>query len=104
MSRIIELPDDVYESLERVAREQGFTPVGWIANAVPPLSTERLLADLLEGLIGTVNSAEVPAGQRRHAPFSEGLTRKFQKQGSAEYDHAASLRSAAINRFRIRIP
>jgi hypothetical protein len=81
MSRIIELPDDVYESLERVARAQGFTPVGWIANAVPPLPAERPLADLLEGLTGTVNSAEVPAGERRPTPFSEVLARKFQGQG-----------------------
>jgi hypothetical protein len=81
MSRIIELPDDVYESLEKVAREQGFTPVGWIANAVPPVSAERPLGGLLEGLTGTVNSAEVPAGERRHTPFSEVLMRKFEKQG-----------------------
>ena len=81
MSRIIELPDDIYESLERVAREQGFTPVDWIANAVPPLPAERPLADLLEGLTGSVNSAEVPAGERRHTAFSELLTQKFQKQG-----------------------
>jgi hypothetical protein len=81
MSRIIELPDDIYESLERVAREQGFTPVGWIANAVPPLSAERPLADLLEGLTGIVNSAEVPLGERRNTPLGEMLTRKFQKQG-----------------------
>jgi hypothetical protein len=81
MSRIIELPDDVYASLERVAREQGFTPVGWIANAVPPLPAERPLADLLEGLAGTVDSADVPAGQRRRTAFSEALARKFEKQG-----------------------
>lgn len=81
MSRIIELPDDVYESLERVAREQGLTPVGWIANAVPSISAERPLADLLEGLTGTVNSAEVPAGERRRTAFSEVLARKFQRQG-----------------------
>jgi hypothetical protein len=81
MSRIIELPDDIYESLERVAREQGVTPVGWIANAVPPLAAERPLADFLEGLTGTVNSAEVTPGERRYTPFGEVLTRKFQKQG-----------------------
>jgi hypothetical protein len=82
MSRIIESPDDVYESLERVAREQGFTPVGWIANAVPPLApVGRPLADLLEGLTGAVNSTEVPAGERRRTAFSEVLTRKFQRQG-----------------------
>ncbi len=81
MSRIIELPDDVYESLERVAREKGFTPVDWIANAVPPLTAERPLAGLLEELAGTVNSAEVPADERRRTAFSELLTRKFQRQG-----------------------
>ena len=82
MSRIIELPDDVYESFERIAREQGFTPVGWIANAVAPRSTERPLAELLEGLTGIVDSAAVPASERRHPPFSEGLKRKFPKIGT----------------------
>ncbi len=81
MSRIIELPDDVYESLERVAREKGFTLVDWIANAVPPLRAERPLADLLEELAGTVNSAEIPADERRRTAFPELLTRKFQRQG-----------------------
>ena len=65
----------------RVARAQGLTPVGWIANTVPPLAAERPLADLLEGLTGSVNSEEVAAGALRHTPFSEALARKFQKQG-----------------------
>jgi hypothetical protein len=81
MSRIIELPDDIYESLERVAREQGVTLVGWIANAVSPVSAQRPLPDLLEGVTGTVNSAEEPPGGRPHTPFGGVLTRKFQKQG-----------------------
>ena len=76
MSRIIELPDDVYESLERVAREQGFTPVDWIANAVPPLTTKRPLVEVLKGLTGTVNSAEVPAGERRNTPRASNVVNR----------------------------
>ena len=81
MSRIIELPDEIYESLERAAREQGVTPAGWIASAVPPLSAKHRLDGLLEGLTGTVNSTDVTPGERHHTPFGEALTRKFREQG-----------------------
>ena len=84
MSRIIELPDELYENLERVAREQGFTLVDWIANAVPATTRSadtRSLTDRLEGLIGSVNSAETPPDERRRTPFSELVSRKFERQG-----------------------
>jgi hypothetical protein len=84
MSRIIELPDELYENLERAAREQGFTLVDWIANAVPATTRSadsRPLIVRLEGLIGLVNSAETPPDERRRTPFSELLSRKFERQG-----------------------
>ena len=31
----IELPDELYQDLERVARERGLTPADWIAAALP---------------------------------------------------------------------
>jgi predicted transcriptional regulator len=84
MSRTIELPDELYENLERVARGQGVTPAGWIAKAVPAFSTAsntRSVADELEGLLGAVNSLKESATGRRRSPFSDLLVQKFEKQG-----------------------
>ena len=61
MSRIIELPDELYRDLERVARERGLTPVDWIATTLPGGSSvigQQPLSELLHGLIGAVDSTK----------------------------------------------
>ena len=84
MSRILELPDELYRDLERVARERGVTPVDWIAGALPGNSdpiAQQTLTELLRGLIGSVDSTkDVRSGQPR-TPFSELIASKFERQG-----------------------
>jgi len=59
MSRIVELPHELYRDLERVARERGLTPGDWVATALPGKSgaiDQQPLSELLQGLIGAVFS------------------------------------------------
>jgi hypothetical protein len=39
MSRYIELPDAVYDSLQQLAEQEGTTPAEWIAEKLPALNT-----------------------------------------------------------------
>ena len=84
MSRIIELPDELYQDLERGAREQGLTPAGWIATTRPGGAgsiDQRPLPDVLHGLIGAVDSTKEPRTGQARTPFGELIARKFEKQG-----------------------
>jgi|HubBroStandDraft_6_1064221.scaffolds.fasta_scaffold453876_2 hypothetical protein len=84
MSRIIELPDDLYRDLESVARDQGLTPADWIAATLPSrsgASGRQELYGLLEGLIGAVDSAKEPWSGEPITAFGELIARKFEKQG-----------------------
>jgi len=84
MSRIIELPDELYRDLEKVARERGLTPADWIAATLPGRSgsiNEQPLSELLQGLIGAVDSTKEPRSGRAGTPFSELIARKFERQG-----------------------
>ncbi len=82
MGQTLELPDEVYEALARVAREGGVTPAEWLAinlHASDVYSQERPLPELLNDLIGSVDSTET---QNTHqTAFSIALAEKFRKQG-----------------------
>ena len=66
MSRMLELPDSVYDALREAAAARGLSPAAWIsahlsrnveptsdgANAEPP----RTLADLFAGRVGQIGS------------------------------------------------
>ena len=84
MSKTIELPDELYRNLEKAARERGITPAAWIAEALPcaagPIG-RRPLPDLLEGLIGAVDSTKGPRTGHAPTPFGELIAGKFAKQG-----------------------
>jgi hypothetical protein len=61
MSRILELPEPVYDALESVAAANGTTPVGWIAAHLPlraAMATDgaRTLADVFAGRTGRIAS------------------------------------------------
>ena len=56
MSRTIELPDKLYEALEKAAAASGTTPVGWIVTHLEPSSNPRTLADLFAGRVGRIGS------------------------------------------------
>jgi hypothetical protein len=82
MSKIIELPDELYRDLEKVAREQGLTPADWIAATLPSRSIdEQPLSELLEGLVGAVDSTNEPRSGHSRTPLSELIARKLEKQG-----------------------
>jgi hypothetical protein len=84
MSKMIELPEDVYRKLELTAREQGLTPADWIATALPVhlrRSDRPPLSEWLDGLIGTVDSSHSSSNDQPRTPFGEIIARKLEKQG-----------------------
>lgn len=84
MSRTIELPDELYRDLERVARERGLTPADWIATTLLGGSgsiEQQPLSELLEELIGAVDSTKEPRSGPARPAFSELIARKFERQG-----------------------
>jgi hypothetical protein len=84
MSRTVELPDELYRDLERVARERGLTPADWIATTLPSgagSTAEQPLSELLQGLVGAVDSTEEPRSGQVRTPFGELIARKFEGQG-----------------------
>jgi hypothetical protein len=63
MSRIVELPDPIFDALEQAASASGTTPAGWIAAHLPiqndPANSTngaKSLADLFAGHIGGFSS------------------------------------------------
>jgi hypothetical protein len=84
MSRIIELPDELFRDLERVAQERGLTPADWIATTLPGASGAveyQPLAELLQGLIGAVDSTKEPRSGQARTAFGELIAKKLEKQG-----------------------
>lgn len=71
MSRMLELPDSVYDKLREAAAARGLSPAAWISahlsrDAAPEPSREkeespRTLADLFAGRVGQIGSG----GQER---------------------------------------
>jgi hypothetical protein len=82
MSQTLELPDEVFEALAKVAREGGVTPAEWLASNLhvsDAYTHERPLPELWNDLIGSVDSTET---QNTHqTAFSTALAEKFRKQG-----------------------
>jgi hypothetical protein len=77
MSRTLELPDELYERLEKAAAEGHTTPVDWLEHHVPKPNGQstapadkKTLRERLRGLIGNFSSG----GQER---LSEDCGEKF---------------------------
>jgi predicted DNA-binding ribbon-helix-helix protein len=84
MSHAIELPDEVYNSLEAAARAVNMTPAQWIAahlHGRQKQNEERPLAEMLRGLIGAIDSTKEQKKSEALSAFGRGLSRKFEKQG-----------------------
>jgi hypothetical protein len=82
MSQTLELPDEVFEALAKAAREGGVTPAEWLAinlRTSDAYSQERPLPELLNNLIGLVDSSETQGTHQ--TAFSIALAEKFRKQG-----------------------
>jgi hypothetical protein len=65
MSRTLEIPDELYERLEKAAAEIGKTPQEWLDAYLPSLEdlepppAEGTLYDQVKDLIGCVNSGGI---------------------------------------------
>jgi hypothetical protein len=64
MSRTLELPDELYERIAKIAEESQTTPVGWLDQHVPkpngpaaPPAVKKTLRERLDGLIGSIESS-----------------------------------------------
>jgi hypothetical protein len=84
MSQKLELPDEVYNALERVAQESGMSPDEWIASQLRCQNVsakDRPLSELLDGLVGVIDSAAEPHSGYGRSNFGSALAAKFEKQG-----------------------
>ncbi len=79
----ISLPDSVYENLVAVAQMQGMTPADWIASQLPTFAPQQKKSspDLLDGLIGAINSKEEPHLDYDKTVFGEAIASKLAGQG-----------------------
>lgn len=82
MSRTLELPDDVYEAVERAAAARGLTPVAWVAAHLPPApppkrSEAKTLADEFEGYIGVIASGRTDLSADTGKQFADLLEEKY---------------------------
>lgn len=76
MSRIIELPEPVYQALRDAAEASGVSPAAWIAarvGAPTEHETERMAPTLAESFAGRVG--QIASGGRE--PLSEGAGQAF---------------------------
>jgi hypothetical protein len=86
MSRMIELPDPVYDALHEAAAAHGLTPAAWIAAHLPPgASVEhdpgaeppRTLAERFAGRVGLFGSGGgEPLSEATGERFAEHLESK----------------------------
>src|SRR3954453_20633700 len=90
MTHRVELPDHVYQIAERAARREGITPDEWIAATVSRAGTpvaadempgERPLSEVLQGLVGVVDSKTDPRHEPRRTVVGDIIAEKFRKQG-----------------------
>jgi hypothetical protein len=84
MSQKLELPDEVYNALERVAKESGPSLDEWIASQPrcrDVFTKDRPLSELLDGLNGVIDSTVEPISIYGQNDFRCALLAKFEKQG-----------------------
>jgi hypothetical protein len=100
VARSIELPEEVYENLERAARERGITASDWIASNLPgsqdAAEQDRLHKVLLD-LVGTIDSREEPRIDHPQTSVASLVSEKLQKQGFAQ---AMTLADGELRRCR----
>ena len=83
-NRTIELPENVYEGLEKAARERGMTTADWIASILPidrDAPEQQRLHRVLNDLVGSIDSSEEPRCGNPPTPFSGLVSEKLEKQG-----------------------
>jgi hypothetical protein len=84
MSQKLELPDEVYNALEKVAQQEGMSPEEWIAGQLPGYpsdSTGCSLTEALEDVIGSIDSTTEGPPNYGQSAYGDVLSAKFEKQG-----------------------
>ena len=89
MTHPLELPEHVYQMIQRAAKKEGLTPAEWIEATVSRVGTpvpadeetERPLSDVLKGLVGSFDSSKEHYDERVVRPMAEMVADKLQKQG-----------------------
>jgi hypothetical protein len=91
MSRSIELSDEDYVRLERVAAVEGITPAEWIARRIPTWGKEpepclngkpaRTMADVLAGRVGLFDSGGSGMLAERHSELFGDYLEEKRKAG-----------------------
>ena len=86
MSRMLELPDPVYQALEQAATAKGLTPAAWIAAHLPSPPPDRprvgpdgkplTMLDLFAGHIGVIASGIGDLSEDTGRKFAEGMEEK----------------------------
>ena len=80
----IELPEETFLALLRIAEQKGMTPADWIASQIPAAlleRDERPLSDVIDKIIGTVDSSIESRPQGHFSSVSDLIAEKFRKQG-----------------------
>ena len=92
MTHQLELPDEVYKKLELLAKEQGVTPVEWIAARLSPHHVneaeagrdspeEQSLSETLRGYIGVIDSSKEPYTDDERTPLGDLVAETLAGQG-----------------------
>ena len=85
MAQNLQLSDEVYDDLKKLAEARNVTPEEWVEAKVleerPKDLEERPLSQLLEGLIGAIDSSEEPLGGHPRTKLSDLIAAKLEKQG-----------------------
>ncbi len=92
MTHQLELPDEVYQKLELLAKEQGVTPAEWIAarlshhhgndaEAGQDSPEEQPLSETLRGYIGVIDSSKELYSDDERTPLGDLVAEKLTSQG-----------------------
>ena len=88
MTHVVELSEEAFLNLQRVAEQEGVTPAEWITAAVSQEDTLAALAPF----IGVVDSREHTPHSGYRSAFGDILDKKFARQGinPPRYGHSES--------------
>ena len=85
MAQNLQLSDEVYDDLKKLAEARNVTPEEWVAAKVleerPKDLEERPLSELLEGLIGAIDSSEEPLRGHPRTRLGDLIAAKLERQG-----------------------
>lgn len=90
MTHHVPFPDSVYQIAERAAKREGLSPEEWIvatvSRAAAPVPADEVqgespLSEVLQGLVGVVDSRTDPRPEPRRTAVGDLIAEKFRKQG-----------------------